>query len=919
MISTPLTAIVYDWYLDIRSGGPTGYLANLQMGLQAIGNSSVNFITRGPLPESENSSKVKLVGGPLVQFNTSRADFEKSNATDIANNTIKSLESFERSGFSKEVEEKVLSSNAFVFHVHTTRDCVKLHFLLTRHGIRHHKKILLMSHCPEIPAREQSDITWASTGNAKLAENVFWSHLLVDKLAFVHADAVLFPCDEAAEPYEATWDGFTDILQHKPFYTCETGVEPLLPTKLHDPKEHFGVSEKFTLGYMGRHNEIKGYDFFVRVCASYLEDHSDVAIVVAGGDSHIKPPSHARWVEAGWTKTPQDVIAAADVVVIPNRLTYFDLSFLEILSAGKVILASKTGGNKYFEGKSSGVILYEGEEDFRNKLDGLKLLSAKELLEMSKENKALFSRYFTKEVFARRYVKTVDKVIEDFSTRRIGALARKSRKTRSRNVEISVVVPVYNVESYLETCLQSIAAQSFNNFEVILVDDGSSDGSSEILEKFAKKYGWTIVQQNNQGLSQARNSGLDYVRGTYCCFIDSDDYLHPQFLEVLHSACEKNGTDMAICAVEIFDETHSAYHSTSHEDCFLSRELAGGRILSTAENVSKLFPSAWNKLYRTEKLSRQRWPIGYLYEDNPFFVNLAMSIEKLSFTPRPLYFHRDDRPERISKLASERVFEIAHIFCLTYSSYLEALGKEDADKVAIRLLPRLFWERFWNLNNGAIRTQLEEIFRCLSVFVNMNQDGFLYWKDGRIEPNFYSDILMHGQSRKEGFGASAHIIDEDRLKIVDRSSDLDIVSGQKETGRVIQKEDKSVLIHPEVGGILTIAEMSGFGQYGKTELQFDFALENEQAMDTEIRVLVWPEKIVEPSNLIKAITEKSNAPNLSPWRRLEAEDAASIVLKVEENFGPTTTCYLVSRSCGESNAFAWLHLRNVLVFKDEPL
>ena len=116
-------------------------------------------------------------------------------------------------------------------------------------------------------------------------------------------------------------------------------------------------------------------------------------------------------------------------------------------------------------------------------------------------------------------------------------------------MKISVIIPVYNVEKYLQKCLESIVNQTFCDWELIAVNDGSSDKNSDILRQYAE-YDTRIkvINQQNSGVSAARNAGLDVAKGDFVCFIDSDDYVHPQMLELLLNAAEKENADVAIAS-----------------------------------------------------------------------------------------------------------------------------------------------------------------------------------------------------------------------------------------------------------------------------------------------------------------------------------------------------------------------------------
>lgn len=114
--------------------------------------------------------------------------------------------------------------------------------------------------------------------------------------------------------------------------------------------------------------------------------------------------------------------------------------------------------------------------------------------------------------------------------------------------EVSIIIPVYNTEQYLRDCLSSVLAQTFADFEAIVVNDGSTDGSAAIIRDFAKRDNrFTIVEQQNKGLSEARNAGLKVARGQWITFVDSDDMVAPDFLQVLTDAAKEAQADIACC------------------------------------------------------------------------------------------------------------------------------------------------------------------------------------------------------------------------------------------------------------------------------------------------------------------------------------------------------------------------------------
>lgn len=181
---------------------------------------------------------------------------------------------------------------------------------------------------------------------------------------------------------------------------------------------------------------------------------------------------------------------------------------------------------------------------------------------------------------------------------------------------ISVIIPVFNVRQYLNEALSSIIHQTYTNLEIIIIDDGSTDGSSSICDEYAKKDSRIIVvHQANLGLSKARNVGLDLMKGDAVAFLDSDDVYLPDFISLMYNAMKREMTDIVICKY--------TYHKTlkkmklnqskkwpSAPQGIYDRKKALRALADNCINVS-----VWNKLYRKELWKKIRFPEGHVYED----------------------------------------------------------------------------------------------------------------------------------------------------------------------------------------------------------------------------------------------------------------------------------------------------------------
>lgn len=181
---------------------------------------------------------------------------------------------------------------------------------------------------------------------------------------------------------------------------------------------------------------------------------------------------------------------------------------------------------------------------------------------------------------------------------------------------ISVIVPVYKVEKYLDRCVESIVAQSYTNLEILLVDDGSPDRCGQMCDDWAKKdKRIKVIHKDNGGLSDARNAGVSASVGEYCVFVDSDDTIAPFMVERLYCAVVKHNTKLAICDVCCIDDsgasTGEAANFNLHDEV-----LSAEQILPRFYQASGLFYIvAWNKLYHRSLLIRNPFPVGKWHED----------------------------------------------------------------------------------------------------------------------------------------------------------------------------------------------------------------------------------------------------------------------------------------------------------------
>lgn len=205
---------------------------------------------------------------------------------------------------------------------------------------------------------------------------------------------------------------------------------------------------------------------------------------------------------------------------------------------------------------------------------------------------------------------------------------------------ISVVVPIYKVEKYLARCLDSILEQTYRNFELILVDDGSPDACPRICDEYkGKDSRIKVIHKQNGGLSDARNTGLEMARGKWITFIDSDDYVGQNFLKVLFEAGTSTGADISICDYKFVRDDDEKGTMESARKVFSNKQCLEEVYHPRFHGLEFV---AWGKLYRTDlfKNNQIRYPVGKLHEDVFTTYKLIYAADQVAFSNATEYFYR---------------------------------------------------------------------------------------------------------------------------------------------------------------------------------------------------------------------------------------------------------------------------------------
>lgn len=203
---------------------------------------------------------------------------------------------------------------------------------------------------------------------------------------------------------------------------------------------------------------------------------------------------------------------------------------------------------------------------------------------------------------------------------------------------VSIIVPVYNSEKTLNRCIDSLIAQTYSNIEIIIINDGSTDKSGKICEEYVQKdYRIKLINQQNRGVSVARNKGLESSNGEFICFVDSDDYVSEKFVENLYITIVENDVDLAICNMNIVNSKRS------YTKDFFGADIKSNIALPKEKyytNIDKFGGFVWNKMFLKKYMDNLLFDEHIYYcEDELFVVNYTQRCNKLACLDEALYFY----------------------------------------------------------------------------------------------------------------------------------------------------------------------------------------------------------------------------------------------------------------------------------------
>lgn len=307
---------------------------------------------------------------------------------------------------------------------------------------------------------------------------------------------------------------------------------------------------------------------------------------------------------------------------------------------------------------------------------------------------------------------------------------------------VSVIVPVYGTEAYLDRCIRSISEQTYRELEIILVDDGSPDQCPEICDRWAEvDPRIKVIHKPNGGLSSARNTGIDIASGDFLGFVDSDDWIAPDLYERVMKLFDVYDPDIVTFDCNRINEKGEIYATTENiQEVMLSKEKAIIELLKG--NINNYVV---NKVYKKQVFSGVRFPEGRVWEDMAIAYKLLLNSERVYCYPIPFYFYFT-RMDGISRNITEKA--LGHIFLARYECYLAVqeipVAKTHSLSLAALAARRLYDRSLWKEVDG-------EILKLAKEFLEQNEETILgtlhdkkYWLYYKL-PGVYAmgRVLRH--------------------------------------------------------------------------------------------------------------------------------------------------------------------------------
>ena len=308
---------------------------------------------------------------------------------------------------------------------------------------------------------------------------------------------------------------------------------------------------------------------------------------------------------------------------------------------------------------------------------------------------------------------------------------------------ISVIVPIYNCEDCLGTCIESILNQTFGDFEIILVDDGSPDNSGKICDQLAEKHNNIIVlHQENQGQAAARNNGVKVARGEWLHFVDCDDSIHPRMLESLYNAVTENDIKLAMCSALQDEKTPDDFYADKKIE-FKNLEMNDDNFLQLCRDLKYYYWVVWGKLIHKSIYEKHPLTEGRIYEDNAVVCKWLYEAKRVALTASPLYFYYVNTSGTTKKEFTQKHLDVLWAFreqidffnSINFKKMTELLATYYFE-ISANMLYRAKAENAKELISH-IKEKEKEIKVLYSAYIKLDTEQKLYYYERTNKPMFY--------------------------------------------------------------------------------------------------------------------------------------------------------------------------------------
>jgi len=324
-------------------------------------------------------------------------------------------------------------------------------------------------------------------------------------------------------------------------------------------------------------------------------------------------------------------------------------------------------------------------------------------------------------------------------------------------IKVSIIVPVFNLENLLPKCIDSILAQTLSDFELILVDDGSTDRSGEICDVYSNRdQRIKVIHQQNGGVSSARNTGLEVAKGDYIGFVDSDDYINKYMFETLYKTATKYDADLTVCSYrEVLEEQYhdidklNVINETQH---YNNRKAIQQMYIAKSHYITYVVP--WNKLYRRQLFKTIRYEEGNIYDDETVAHKLLYNSKKITFIDAKLYYYVQRKGSQMNSAFHIKKFD--KIYALKErATYFKQVEEADLYRKSLKhYMDMFFWYYFLaksELND--IGKELKELKRTFDKsLIHLLRNKEISWKQKimcvffTINPSLF-ELIKNGRSK----------------------------------------------------------------------------------------------------------------------------------------------------------------------------